>query len=193
MSCTNSNCGYHFCWICLGEFKNHDPYRCNRFVDPEVQNSISETRANLERFMFYFDRFMSQQDSLKMERKLYGTIKEKMKDLVMSPVEMQFVKLATDALCECRQTLQHTYVFAYLVKSCNQKDIFVGNQNDLQAAVERLSGFMEEKKDWDGFLKVKTDMQNLTRYCQSRRQVLVRHVFEGYLKTENDGGWGFNQ
>lgn len=52
---------------------------------------------------------------------------EKMKELQqlgMSWVEVQFMKKAVDILCQCRQTLMYTYVFAYYLRKNNHMLIF---------------------------------------------------------------------
>lgn len=38
--------------------------------------------------------------------------------------QVQFLKKAVDILCQCRQTLMYTYVFAYYLKKNNQSVIF---------------------------------------------------------------------
>lgn len=42
----------------------------------------------------------------------------------MSWIEVQFLKKAVDVLCQCRQTLMFTYVFAFYLKKNNQSIIF---------------------------------------------------------------------
>lgn len=42
----------------------------------------------------------------------------------MSWIEVQFLKKAVDVLCQCRQTLMYTYVFAYYLRKNNQSVIF---------------------------------------------------------------------
>ena len=54
-------------------------------------------------------------------------VHDKMKELQqlgMSWVEVQFMKKAVDVLCQCRQTLMYTYVFAYYLKKNNHMLIF---------------------------------------------------------------------
>lgn len=70
---------------------------------------------------------MNHMQSLKFENKLYASIKEKMEEMQqhnMSWIEVQFLKKAVDILCQCRQTLMYTYVFAYYLKKNNQSVIF---------------------------------------------------------------------
>ncbi len=42
----------------------------------------------------------------------------------MSWIEVQFLKKAVDVLCQCRQTLMFTYVFAFYLQKNNQSIIF---------------------------------------------------------------------
>jgi len=58
---------------------------------------------------------------------LYKTVGEKMAEmqkLSMSWIEVQFLRKAVDVLCQCRQTLMYTYVFAYYLRRNNQSIIF---------------------------------------------------------------------
>lgn len=50
---------------------------------------------------------------------------------------------AVEVLCECRQALMYSYVFAYYVKESLHKTIFEDNQSDLEQSVERLSRYLE--------------------------------------------------
>ena len=49
---------------------------------------------------------------------------EEMQQHNMSWIEVQFLKKAVDVLCQCRQTLMFTYVFAFYLKKNNQSIIF---------------------------------------------------------------------
>ena len=58
---------------------------------------------------------------------LYASIKIKMEEMQqhnMSWIEVQFLKKAVDVLCQCRQMLMFTYVFAFYLKKNNQSIIF---------------------------------------------------------------------
>ena len=70
--------------------------------------------------------------SLKLENKLYDTVKEKMRELQqnkMSWIEVQFLMKSVDVLSECRRTLMYTYAFSFYLKKNNQTSIFeVGDQ-----------------------------------------------------------------
>ena len=50
------SCGYHFCWLCMGEYINHESfYACNKYK-PESTN-VSEEEELLKKYTFYSDRF----------------------------------------------------------------------------------------------------------------------------------------
>ena len=58
---------------------------------------------------------------------LYASVKDRMEEMQqhnMSYIEVQFLKKAVDVLCQCRQTLMYTYVFAFYLKRNNQSIIF---------------------------------------------------------------------
>ena len=86
-------------------------------------------------------------------------------------------------MCQCRQTLMYTYVFAYYLKKNNHSRIFKENQTDLEIAVEELSGYLEREITSDNAAETKQIIQNRYQYCAKRRQVLHDHVYEGYDKN----------
>jgi ariadne-1 len=132
MICKNTNCRSEFCWVCLGPWEPHGTswYNCNRFDEEEARaarNQQETSRGALQRYLFYSTRYLNHMQSLKLENKLYALVKEKMEEMQqqgMSWIEVQFLKKAVDILCQCRQTLMYTYVFAYYLKRNNQSTIF---------------------------------------------------------------------
>lgn len=98
----------------------------------------------------------------------------------MSWIEVQFLKKAVDVLCQCRQTLMYTYVFAFYLRKNNQSIIFENNQKDLETVTEQLSEYMERDITSDTLPDVKQKVQDKSRYCENRRKVLLDHVHEGY-------------
>ena len=68
MTCTN--CKFHFCWICMGDWNNHGPqtggfYNCNLFraklEDNETffqeEKKRKEAAYDIKRYEFYFIKF----------------------------------------------------------------------------------------------------------------------------------------
>uniref|UniRef100_A0A8D8YH36 RBR-type E3 ubiquitin transferase n=1 Tax=Cacopsylla melanoneura TaxID=428564 RepID=A0A8D8YH36_9HEMI len=190
MVCKNQSCKAEFCWVCLGTWEPHGSswYSCNRFNEDEAKEARGaqeRSRAALQRYLFYCNRYMNHMQSLKFENKLYASVKEKMEEMqhhCMSWIEVQFLKKAVDILCQCRQTLMYTYVFAYYLRKNNQSTIFEDNQRDLEAATEKLSEYLERDITNENLANIKQQVQDKYRYCDLRRKKLLEHVHEGYEK-----------
>ncbi|KAK2704019.1 E3 ubiquitin-protein ligase ariadne-1-like [Artemia franciscana] len=197
MICKNMHCKYEFCWICLGPWEPHGSswYSCNRFDEDDAKSARTaqeQHRSSLQRYLFYCNRYMNHMQSLKLEHKLYSAVKDKMEEMQqhnMSWIEVQFLKKAVDILCQCRQTLMFTYVFAYYLKKNNQSVIFEENQKDLESATETLSEYLERDITSDNLIDIKQKVQDKIRYCDHRRKVLTQHVHEGY---DNDW-WDYTE
>ncbi|XP_017778087.1 PREDICTED: E3 ubiquitin-protein ligase arih1-like [Nicrophorus vespilloides] len=190
MICKNQSCKADFCWVCLGPWEPHGSswYNCNRFDEDEAKaarNAQEKSRAKLQRYLFYCNRYMNHMQSLRFEHKLYRSIKDKMEEMQqhnMSWIEVQFLKKAVDILCECRQALMYTYVFAFYLKKTNQSVIFEDNQKDLETATEMLSEYLERDITQENLIDIKQKVQDKYRYCDGRRKALLEHVHEGYEK-----------
>jgi len=171
MVCKNVNCKYDFCWVCLGSWEPHGSswYSCNRFDEvgaKKARDAQEKSRADLQRYLFYCNRYMNHMNSLKLENKLYASIKEKMEEMQqhnMSWIEVQFLKKAVDVLCQCRQALMYTYVFAFYLNKNNQSMIFEDNQRDLECATEKLSEYLERDITGDNISDIKQRVQDKYR------------------------------
>ncbi|XP_070504016.1 E3 ubiquitin-protein ligase ariadne-1-like [Chironomus tepperi] len=190
MVCKNQNCKHEFCWVCLGSWEPHGSswYNCNRYDEDEARvarDAQEKLRSSLARYLHYYNRYMNHMQSLKFEHKLYASVKIKMEEMQqhnMSWIEVQFLKKAVDILCQCRQTLMCTYVFAYYLRKNNQSMIFEDNQKDLESATEKLSEYLERDITSENLSDIKQKVQDKYRYCEKRRKVLLDHVHEGYEK-----------
>lgn len=195
MICRNQNCKADFCWMCLGPWEPHGSswYNCNRYdeSDAKAAREAQEcSRASLNRYIFYLNRYTNHIQSLKLENRLYTTAKDKMQEMQRQNLDwmgVQFLKKAVDVLCSCRQTLMHTYVFAYYLLPNNQTHIFEDNQKDLENSTEMLSEYLERDITQENIVDIKQKVQDKCRYCEQRRKVLQEHVLEGYER----GWWSY--
>ena len=55
-------------------------YKCNSFNE-ENEKKTQGSRASLERYLFYYNRYVNHQNSLNLEKDLYNKVKEKMDEL----------------------------------------------------------------------------------------------------------------
>lgn len=113
---------------------------CNAFAEPEPDAASSEAKVNLERWLFYFDRFNNHELSAKLDQELYERTEERMVEVQetsqLSWIESKFMKNAVDELTRCRVTLKWSYAMAYFLEKGNEKQIF----EDIQALVPNFSG-----------------------------------------------------
>jgi len=186
MTCKNTTCRFEFCWICLGDWRNHkNAYNCNAY-NAEASAEKEPSRRALERYLFYCTRYMNHLNSLKMEKKLYTHVESKMADLQrtnqMAFCETLFLKQAVEVLCRCRNTLLHTYAFAFFLKKTPQAEIFEDNQKDLELATESLSEFFEKDINSEDVVGMRHKLTALTTYLSMRSDAVLEHVYEGYAK-----------
>jgi ariadne-1 len=153
-------------------------YNCNRFDEKsghEGRDAQAKSRASLERYLHYFNRFANHQQSAKLDKDIALKAEKKMTQLQtnsgMSWIEVQFISNASQTLQECRQTLKWTYAFAYYLKRVNKTMMFEDNQKDLEMAVEDLSHLFELPTEDLG--KKKIEMLDRTTYCNKRREILL--------------------
>lgn len=169
--CKNSSCRFEFCWVCLGAWEPHGSswYSCNRYNEDNAKaarDAQDRSRAALQRYLFYCNRYMNHMQSLKFENKLYEMVKVKMEEMQqhnMSWIDVQFLKEGVDVLCQCRQTLMNTYVFAFYLMKNNESQIFEDNQKDLETATEKLSEYLERDITSDNLTLVKQKVQDMYR------------------------------
>ena len=62
-------CMKDFCWLCLGDWKDHNSstggyYKCNKFVENKEENKVKkDAKTELARYMFYFERYLNHDKS----------------------------------------------------------------------------------------------------------------------------------
>lgn len=77
-------------------------YNCNRYDEDEARaarDAQERSRAALQRYLFYCNRYMNHMQSLRLEHKHYATVKEKMEEMQQHnmswiEVKMHLISLA---------------------------------------------------------------------------------------------------
>ncbi|KAJ5905218.1 E3 ubiquitin-protein ligase dbl4 [Penicillium subrubescens] len=192
---TCRKCKHEFCWMCMGLWSEHGTswYNCNRYEEKsgsDARGAQAKSRASLERYLHYYNRYANHEQSAKLDKDLYLKTEKKMTSLQsasgLSWIEVQFLDTASQALQQCRQTLKWTYAFAFYLARNNLTEIFEDNQKDLEMAVESLSEMFE--KPVPELAELKVDILDKTAYCNKRRVILLSDTAEN-LKN---GEWSFN-
>jgi len=143
---TCRKCKYEFCWICMGNWSGHAS--CNKFVE---ESGKSMDRAALERYLHYYHRYQSHEQSKKFEQALREAAVVKMVSIQNTDsnrwIDVQYIDTATEQLIECRRTLKYTYVFAFYMVTGPEKNLFEYLQAELEKTTEQLSGYLEAPVD----------------------------------------------
>lgn len=128
-------CTHEFCWLCLGDWKEHGQktggyYNCNKYEELKKQgnkdivsaeNKIAEAKNELNKYMFYFERYNNHDKAEKHARTLRPVIKAKivlLHDIKKYPLmELEFLEEAVNEVIRCRQVLKYTYAYGYFLKN----------------------------------------------------------------------------
>ncbi|KAJ1559047.1 hypothetical protein HK405_012210, partial [Cladochytrium tenue] len=186
-----------FCWVCLGPWSEHGTqwYNCNRFDEKtsiDARDSQAKSRAALERYLHYYNRFANHEQSAKLDKELYEKTEKKMEEMQktsgLSWIEVQFLKKAVESLLASRMTLKWTYCLAYYLTRGNATDLFEDNQRDLEMAVEQLSEMLEKPIDPEAIAALKQQVLDKSAYVAGRREVLLTATAKDLLEHR----WRFN-
>lgn len=147
---TCKKCRHEFCWICYQPWKGHQA--CNGFDAAK----LSDTRAELERYTHYWERYSAHVQSLKLEEKHLAEARRRADEMMRSRTslaacditDVDYIVKAAKTLTKCRRTLKYTYVHAFYVTDKLEKDLFEHLQANLEKNVEELARLIE-KPDHD--------------------------------------------
>lgn len=194
---TCRKCRYEWCWICAGPWSDHGNswYNCNRYDEKagvNARDAQAKSRAQLERYLHFFNRFANHEQSARLDRDLYSRTEKKMERMQQTSdltwIEVQFLKKAVDTVTECRMTLKWTYCMAYYLERNNMTDLFEDNQRDLERAVEELSEQLESEIDPTTITTLRQKVTDLTVYVARRREIMLSDTAQGF----EEGRWEFN-
>ncbi|KAI8927296.1 hypothetical protein BC831DRAFT_398800 [Entophlyctis helioformis] len=195
---TCRKCKYEFCWVCMGPWSDHGTswYSCNRFDEKssvDARDGQAKSRAALERYLHYYNRYANHEQSAKLDKELYEKTERKMDDMQQSSelswIEVQFLRKAVEVLLLSRMTLKWTYSFAYYLERNNATQLFEDNQSDLEMAVEALSELLEQPIEPESVTKMKQQVLDKTVYVSSRREILLVDTTKGLA----EGRWKFTE
>ncbi|EIM81045.1 uncharacterized protein STEHIDRAFT_172092 [Stereum hirsutum FP-91666 SS1] len=194
---TCKKCKYEFCWVCMGPWSEHGTawYSCNRYDEKagvDARDAQSKSRASLERYLHYYNRWANHEQSAKLSVELYAKTEKKMEEMQISTeltwIEVQFMKKAVDEVEKCRTTLKWTYAMAYYLEKGNEKELFEDNQRDLEKAVEDLSELLENPIDAETIPTLRQKVTDKTVYVSKRNEILLEDTAAGY----NEDRWKWN-
>ena len=160
-------CRHEFCWVCMGDWKEHGTatggyYKCNVYEKKKSENKAfseeekkrEDARHELERYTFYFQRYDGHDKAGVYAQKLKPSLDHKIEMLVeiknYSPAELKFLSEGCAIVIQSRNVLKCSYAYAYyntIGKNASDKDRFENWQGMLESFCDRLHGEVERNLD----------------------------------------------
>ena len=80
------HCNYQFCWLCMQNWDVHgyNSAVCNTWKEPEKDDAMTVAGQNLEKWLFYFDRFNNHELSSRLDQELVERAEEKVTEVQKS-------------------------------------------------------------------------------------------------------------
>nr|CAB3222875.1 E3 ubiquitin-protein ligase ARIH2 [Phallusia mammillata] len=172
-----SKCKHNFCWMCLGDWKNHGNsyYECSRYKEnPKIAKKSQQTQAReaLKKYLFYFQRWENHNQSLMLEAqartRIQKQIEEKVNKCQGTWIDWQYLMRAGELLAKCRYTLQYTYPLVYYAEAGPEKTLFEYQQAQLEVEIEGLAWKLEHAGDYQ-----RGEIENQMDVAEKRRQTLL--------------------
>ena len=178
-------CGYEFCWICLGEWGPHGSswYKCTKFdqnkVDKEKEKMKENMKYDLERYVYFYDRYSDHAKSQKYAKHLnerIETFKPILKDEHFIPyLDLNFLDDIVNTVIDSHRMLKNTYIFGFYMKKCKESTLYEYHQDMLDVYTDRLHEMIEQNqipdlcnienkeefdKNWKNFREKALDLQS---------------------------------
>ncbi|KAJ4837687.1 hypothetical protein Tsubulata_013497, partial [Turnera subulata] len=201
--CMHMTCGepckYQFCWLCLGDWKEHRVRGCNSYVMLEQEKEADALKNDLLRYQHYFDRWAANEKSRQIA---FGDLQKVLDTSSANTAgcsvitglaqpgssELNFLAEAWKQIVECRRVLKWTYAYGYYLSDIQvtKKEFFEYLQGQAEMSLERLHDCAEkeipasiETGEREEFYEVKQKLITLTKAAKTFFENLVRALENG--------------
>ncbi len=154
MTCRKQSggCGFEFCWLCRGDWKEHGAetggyYACNKYDASGAKGEdakAQELKTELETYMFYYHRYESHKNAMKVADEQIRNADKKANELLerfsVRPQDTKFLKEATEQLLNVS-----TNTDPFSISICHAN---FGTNNNLYRTAEYWSGLTSTATTW---------------------------------------------
>ena len=169
MHMTCSQCRYEFCWLCLGDYRNHSAETgrglCNSFEDvvasgrgkAEDQEEKMKLDMMLRKLDHYKTRFTEHFRAIEFSKKKKQEIITQIRNCIelnhkYGPNDFKFLEEIAELVVRARRALTYTYAMRFYLESKSKQVFFDFIQGDLEGSLEKLNKKNEE--EWQHHLDV---------------------------------------
>ena len=138
MSC--KGCKHQFCWLCMSDWANHNGgnFVCNVYNKSDHKQQLEKQeaiKADLARYVHYFERFAAHNKSLEYAKRLpqYGAR------------GLEYMDRARLTIIAAHQMLKYSYVYAYYLTDKVRLTLFEYQQSMLETNTDQLQEILETK------------------------------------------------
>jgi ariadne-1 len=143
-----AGCGHEFCWICMGDWKDHQ--QCNKYqLDKQqsIEKDKEKIKHELDKYIHYFNRYQNHSKALVLAVRMRNSIEypiyhfNSLKNV--SFPDLTFLRDGVETIIRSRRLLKYSYVFGYYLKDVKEKQLFEHTQSLLESNADRLHELLE--------------------------------------------------
>jgi len=195
----SGGCGFAFCWLCSGNWTAPGSptggyYSCTKYDKSDAKkedDKAADVKTELEKYMFYYHRYESHRNAMKIADDQRKAAYKKAIDLQekfdVRLEDTKFLTFATEQLIENRHVLQFSYVYGFYMEKGKEKDLFEYLQENLEKHTNHLSDIyetpLEKITSYQDAIKWKSDVTNYTRVIKKFLDNFMNDMQENNLIT----------
>lgn len=191
MHMTCMKCRYEFCWLCMGDWKQHGAqtggfYSCNQFKGDDKSHDVE--KKELEKFNHYSSRYIEHAKSCKIAKKKLQELKLLFENnpkfnCQSSNMFDPFISAQTTSL-HARQTVTCSYGLSFQVKNDVSRDLLDMNLYYLEKSLENLDKFLENIDFESWFVRDQHKFSLSKKFSVNRGEIItLRLIVEENFKN----------
>lgn len=157
-------CGYEFCWLCLGDWKEHkNMYICNplqgNYDNSEIAREINPNATlaeyDSERFQHYLLRYRNHKSSLLQSKLKIEACENSLNyiyQILQESIGFSFYLRALKFLYSAKNSLAYTYALGYYLISPSKVRFYEFIQGELESTIYKLDVLTD--KNPESFIEV---------------------------------------
>jgi len=149
-------------------------------------------RVALERYLKFYTKYLEYDAKVKLSSEVREKTQDRIKTFLSDQTtlaQVKFLETGTETLLDCHNVLKYSYVYSYyLIDNCSEQLLFIMHQQELEKITQSLEQLLTEEKN---ILKRRTEMVDITKLAQKRKDNIIRATQQGLVEIELGGSFLF--